>query len=94
MHVIVHQDVGVQPAFKSLQRRQQTLQVMLSIVIVEKTRQPDITSLHHVLRNAGEIESRTASHAPQPRLDTACAPSAHSSSTCHPSPRSPVGNCL
>jgi hypothetical protein len=67
MHVIVHQDVSVQPALKSFQRLQQTLQVLLSIVIVEKTWQPVIASLHHVLRNAGEVESRGASHGPQHR---------------------------
>jgi hypothetical protein len=38
MHVIVHQDVGVQPAFKSLQRLQQTLQLLLSIVTREAWR--------------------------------------------------------
>jgi hypothetical protein len=75
------------------QRLQQTLQVLLSIVIVEKTRQPVIASLHHVLRNAGEVESRRASHGPQHRPHTACALSVHSQQACHLFPHPDVGNC-
>ena len=57
MHVVTHQHLGVQPASAAQPCVALALQVTLAILIVQKARQPAVPALHHVLRNAGKIDT-------------------------------------
>jgi len=56
--MVAHQHIGVQPATKPSQCLPQALQVALAIKVIQKTRQPVVAPLHHVLGNTGKIETR------------------------------------
>jgi len=53
----------VQPAVEPGQGLPQALQVALAIIVIQKTRQTVVATLHNVLRNTCEIESRKSGHA-------------------------------
>lgn len=63
VHVVAHQYIGMQPAPKSPQHLPQALQVALAVEIIQKAWQSIVAPLHHMLRNAGKIKARLASHA-------------------------------
>lgn len=63
--VIAHQDVGVQTATEARHPIPQTLQIPLPILVIEKTRQPIVASLHDVLRDIGQVETREPCHGRQ-----------------------------
>jgi len=84
MYVVAHQHVGMQPATEPPQRLPQALQIALTVKIVQKARQAVVAPLHHVLRNAGKIEARLASHAPQHQSPYLRQPSAPDASSRHP----------
>ncbi len=55
MRVIVHQHVGVQLTTKACQRTPQALQVALTIIVIQKARQPIVATLDNVLRDTGKV---------------------------------------
>jgi len=61
--MVAHQHIGVQPATEPPQCLPQALQVALAVKVIQKTRQPVVAPLHHVLGNTGKIKTRLASHA-------------------------------
>lgn len=60
--VIVHQHIGVQPHSRRRQRFPQQLQIVQPVAVIEEARQAVVSTLHDVLRNARQIESRCAAH--------------------------------
>jgi len=63
--VVTHQHIGKQPAAEPQQCLSQALQVTLTILVIQKTRQTIIAPLHYVLRNTGEIEAWESGHVRQ-----------------------------
>lgn len=58
--VIVHEHVGVQFAASVEQRLAQQRQVTSSIDLIEKAGEAVIAALDNMLRNAGQVESRSS----------------------------------
>lgn len=65
VHVIAHQHISVRSAPETPKRMTQALQVALAIQIIQETRQPVVSPLHHVLGNAEHVETRESGHACQ-----------------------------
>jgi len=63
MDMVVHQDIGMQVALRPGQRLAQEVEVAQSIAIVEEAGQAVVAALHHVLRDAGQVDTGEASHA-------------------------------
>jgi hypothetical protein len=57
MHVVVHEDVGVQLAPCGHQRAAQQVAVMCAVVVIEEAGQSVVTALHDVLRNSRQVET-------------------------------------
>lgn len=62
VHVIFHQDVGVQSATCVEQRFAQKCRIALPIVIVKKAGQSIVAALDNVLGNLRQVESRLSGH--------------------------------
>ena len=60
--VVVHQYIGVQLAARGEQRLPQQLAIAGAIRVVEEAGKAIVSTLHDVLRNAWQVESRLASH--------------------------------
>jgi hypothetical protein len=91
MHLVVHQDLGMQAAVRRGQRCPQELQVAQSIAIVEGAGQPVVAALDHVLRDAGEVEAGEAGLASGPARAGGRLPSMQPWCVARISPRSDAG---
>ena len=61
--VVVHQPMGVQLHAGRRQRFPQQVEIVQPVAVIEEARQAVVSTLHDVLRNARQIESRCAAHA-------------------------------
>lgn len=62
VNVIVHEHVGMKKATRVQQRVAEQMQITLPVGVIEKAGEAIVASLHDVLRNAGQIESRKSGH--------------------------------
>jgi hypothetical protein len=62
MHVIAHQDVGVQVAAKSQECGAQALQITTTVIVIEKTRHAVVAALYDVLWNASDVNAWETGH--------------------------------
>ncbi|KVA68657.1 hypothetical protein WI58_17610 [Burkholderia cepacia] len=62
VNVIVYKHAGMKKATRVQQRVAEQMQITLPVGIIEKADEAIVTSLHDVLRNAGQIESRKSGH--------------------------------
>jgi hypothetical protein len=94
MHVVAHQHIGMQPASEAQPCVALAWQVSLAILIVQKARQPVVSTLHHVLRNAGEIETWRSGYVRQHGSRVSPQRSAQAASQPYTKGQPSVGNCL
>jgi hypothetical protein len=61
--VVVHEHIGVKPAFRRVRSLPKQPDVQEAILIIEEAGQAVVAALHDVLRNAGQVESGKSGHA-------------------------------
>ena len=63
MHVVVHQNVGMQSAGAFAQCFPEQLEIAQAVLVIEEARQPIVAALDDMLRNIGQVEPWNAYHA-------------------------------
>ncbi len=93
MHMVAHQHIRMQATTKSQKRLPQTLEVALAILVIQKTAQAIVASLHNMLRNTGKFKAWESGHARHNHSPCPPGRSAYTAHFPHPNSQRPVSNC-